>query len=205
MPGDRPTPAGLSSPRTLLFDIGGVVIENVMFDELQRLTQRESQADLKAQWLRSPHARDFELGELNADEFANGIISEFHLDMAPAAFLAAFARWPRDYFPGALDLIARLRRTHRVCALTNCNAIHWSERLQTPFEQTFSSHLMGAIKPDPVVFEQVAEALQTELSEILFFDDSLPNVAAAARLGVQAYHTDGFAALQETVARLYLT
>ena len=74
----------------------------------------------------------------------------------------------------------------------------------TPFEQTFSSHLLGAIKPDPVVFEHVAAALQADLSEIVFFDDSLPNVAAASRLGMQAYHTDGFPALQETVAGLYL-
>ena len=135
------------SPEVLLLDIGGVLIENVMFDELQRLTGANSQAELKVKWLHSRFARRFELGEIANHEFANGIIGEFELELTPQDFIAKFAGWPRDYYPGALRLIAELRKNHRVCALTNCNAIHWSERLTTPFERTFSSHLMGAIKP----------------------------------------------------------
>ena len=192
------------SPEVLLLDIGGVLIENVMFDELQRLTGANSQAELKVKWLHSRFARRFELGEIANHEFANGIIGEFELELTPQDFIAKFAGWPRDYYPGALRLIAELRKNHRVCALTNCNAIHWSERLTTPFERTFSSHLMGAIKPDREAFEQVAAQLQVALAQIQFFDDSLTNVEAAQGLGIPAHHTDGFAALQQTLSKLGL-
>jgi FMN phosphatase YigB (HAD superfamily) len=47
---------------------------------------------------------------------------------------------------------------------------------------------MRTAKPDPAIYLKTAEALKTEVDRILFIDDRAENVAAAAKLGMQAVH-----------------
>ena len=56
------------------------------------------------------------------------------------------------------------------------------------FDHCVWSHTMRTAKPDPAIYLKTAEALKTEVDRILFIDDRAENVAAAAKLGMQAVH-----------------
>lgn len=180
----------------LLFDLGGVLIESDMFGELKRLMHSDAApADLVERWLANPVARRFELGRCDADEFARGIVREFALGLAPEAFLAAFATWPRGFSAGALTLLAKLRDRFRIGCLSNSNPVHWHAALTEPFDFAYSSHLIGCIKPDPEAFRHVLAEQALEAAQVVYFDDAESNVETARRCGIDAHRTVGFEAL----------
>lgn len=99
-------------------------------------------------------------------------------------------------FPGAAELVADLNGAGVMTAcLSNTNAQHWSV-LENPddphFEPLrglkwrFASHLVGARKPDPVIYAHVEQATRIKPSRILFFDDVPENITAAHARGWQA-------------------
>lgn len=183
--------------RVLLFDLGGVLVENDMFSALKRLMGTDaSPAELVERWLANPVARRFELGRCEADEFAASIIRELELPLGPREFLTAFASWPRGFSAGALALLEQLRSRHRVACLSNSNAVHWAGHLTQPFDAAFSSHLIGHIKPDPEAFRYVLSSLDVAPARVLYFDDAQSNVDTARALGIEAYRTVGFEALK---------
>jgi putative hydrolase of the HAD superfamily len=128
----------------LLFDLGGVLVENDMFSELKRLMATEATpAELLERWLRDPVARRFELGRCSPGEFGAAIVTELELDISAEQFLSAFATWPKGFSAGAGPLLAELRRRHRVGCLSNSNAVHWTDAVTASFDFAFSSHLIG--------------------------------------------------------------
>ena len=194
--------------RVLLFDLGGVLIDNVTFEELPLLLSAPMErAALQDRWLHSPAVQYYERGEIDADTFAADFVDEWALSSSPAQFLEAFATWPRGFFPGAVELLADLRKRHTIAFLSNCNAIHW-ERLAHVLDHAdhaFSSHEVRAVKPEPAIFRHVAETLGCASEEITFFDDSATNARAAIAAGMRAYHTMGFDALRRTIESLRLS
>jgi putative hydrolase of the HAD superfamily len=197
----------IGRPSILLFDLGGVLVENTGFDELRRLRPGAlSNADVRARWLASPSLRAFERGQISAGLFAEQFVKEWQLRIPPAAFLVEFERWPKGLFPGAEGLLHRLQSQYRVACLTNTNELHWSRRreLGLLFDHVFLSHELGLVKPDAEIFEYVIQHLEVEPHRIAFFDDSLQNVEVAARIGIQAHHVVGLCELGTALSRLGL-
>ncbi|HEX7069687.1 MAG TPA: HAD family phosphatase [Rhodothermales bacterium] len=187
----------------LLFDLGGVLIESVMFSELKRLMNTDrSEAELIDIWLRNPLTRRFELGRCPPEEFSRSVVREFGVNLDPAEFLASFSTWPKGFYDGAVGLLADLRSQHTVCCLSNSNEVHWTSSLTAHFDRAFSSHLIGCIKPDPEAFAYVLSEIDVPAERVHFFDDAPVNVEAARRLGLNAYHTVGFGALQAELKQL---
>jgi putative hydrolase of the HAD superfamily len=183
----------------LLFDLGGVLIENALFDALQGLLpERLDPAVLRARWLGCDAVRRFELGQITPEAFAVAFLEEWALDLAPQDFIREFTGWPKGFYPGAEALLARLRGRYPVHCLSNSNVLHWDrfDGFQGYFDTAHSSHLLGMIKPDREIFAWVIEALSAEPEQIHFYDDSGPNVSAAESFGIQARHVEGFAALE---------
>ena len=194
-------------PDVLLFDLGGVLIENAGLDELRRICPDSlDESEIRARWLASPSVRAFELGHITPGDFASRFVAEWNLRLPAEAFIAEFEHWPRSLFPGAEDLLLRLRSRQRVGCLSNSNALHWASRqgLRLLFDHVFLSHELGLIKPDPGIFRCAIERLGVAPDRIAFFDDSLPNVEAAAAAGIQAHHVVGLVELERTLTRLGL-
>ncbi|MBI2570728.1 MAG: HAD family phosphatase [Candidatus Schekmanbacteria bacterium] len=196
-----------TAPRVLLFDLGGVLIELDAFARLQAICPDSPGEDcIRIRWLASPALRAFELGRIGADEFARQFVCEWRLPWSPERFLREFEHWPRALYPGAETLLLALRARYRVCCLTNSNELHLAARpeLGTLFDDLFSSHRLGLVKPDPAIFHRVVELLGVPAEAIVFFDDAPPNVESASRVGLQAHHVMGFPALAARVAELAL-
>lgn len=175
---------------TLLFDLGGVLIE---LGSLEPLVSTSSQRpdEIRQNWLHSPSVRLFESGQCSDEEFAHSMISELSLDIGVVEFLETFNAWPVGVYDGAEQMLNKLSGSFGIACLSNTNAAHYDSFLSRQaillqFERLFLSHKTGLLKPDTAAFEHVSEELGLEPSEILFFDDNPDNVQAASRAGMQA-------------------
>jgi putative hydrolase of the HAD superfamily len=183
--------------RVLLFDVGGVLVQLSGVEAmLEWLDNGISEDEFWRRWLQSEPVRQFETGQIDADEFAIGVTSEFDLAVEPRQFLEAFIRWPTGLYPGTLEMLARIPGSYQRAVLSNSNALHWPRvqtemKLGAAFDNHFVSHLTGRIKPDAAAFEHVMESLGCSPASVLFLDDNLLNVDAAKRVGMQAVRVRG--------------
>ncbi len=184
----------MQRPAVLIFDLGGVLIENVGFDRLNALLPSALPLEeIKARWLASSAVRSFEVGVSSADSFASAFVDEWGLAITPSAFIEAFSSWPKGFFPGAKALLSQLRGHYTLACLSNSNAIHWErfDGFQDQFEVSLSSHLLGEVKPDITCFARALQECGSPASQTAFFDDSPPNICAAREIGMQAFLVNG--------------
>jgi glucose-1-phosphatase len=199
--------AGRERFDVLLFDLGGVVIELDGLPIWMELTREPNESVVWERWLRSPAVRRFESGLASAAEFGDEIVTEFALEIPSADFLARFAGWPRGPFPGVLELIGSLRGRFQVACLSNCNELHWPRFLDemglaAAFDRHFSSHQLGAMKPDRKIFELAVGELGVPAERVLFLDDNQLNVDGARAAGLHAELAKGPAGIRATLERL---
>lgn len=183
----------------LMFDLGGVLVHTRGFESVKELLGRACQGDdlddqsLRDRWLDSPAVRDFELGRVTALEFSERFIEEWQVSTTPEEFLEDVADWIDHVYPGAEELLDSLRHDHVLCCLSNSNELHWSTMASflKNFDFTFSSHLLGRIKPDEDAFRAALDALGVRPAQVRLFDDSRANVVAAEKLGIRSYLVRG--------------
>lgn len=99
-----------------------------------------------------------------------------------------------------LQRIRQLRqRGYRTAVLSNTNWIHWNQALRDffsiegltiddYFDHVFLSCDLRMVKPDPRIYEAVADTMQCRFDEILFIDDSARNCKGARSKGIHTYH-----------------
>jgi glucose-1-phosphatase len=184
----------------LLFDLGGVLVDIAHYRELRVLKSWTGPEEtLRSLWADCAAGRELEHGRMVAEEFGACAVRELGLSIAPQAFVESFRTWTRDFYPGALDLVAELRKAYRVGCLSNSNALHWGPRFEAPFDFAYASHLIGHMKPAAAAFEHVLREQKLSPESVCFFDDSEANVAAARKMGMQAHRVDGFAELSAKI------
>jgi glucose-1-phosphatase len=191
----------------VLFDLGGVLIELGGEALMSRWSGGTPVEELWRRWLTSPSVRDFESGRIDAETFASLAVSEFGLPVGAGEFLEAFGGWPTGMMPGALDLVRATRASGPVGFFTNSNALHWERferewRLPEAFDHPFSSHLIGALKPDREAYEHVLAAMGCDAARVLFLDDNQINVDGARRAGLVAHHVRGVTEARGCLERL---
>ncbi len=194
----------------ILFDLGGVLIELAGVEKmLEWSPDLRTPEELWRRWLRSDAVRRFETGATRRDLFAREIVAEFGVPVSEDEFLEAFTWWPRAVFPGAHALLASLRDRYRLASVSNTNEIHWQRfseqwRLDEAFHRNFPSHLVGKLKPDADYFAHVVEAMGVPAERVLFVDDNVINVEAAAALGIAAHRVVGVDGARATLRDLRL-
>lgn len=196
-----------SSPeRTLLFDLGGVLVGSTGRGALKKLLPHLADDQIMDRWLRSPAVCRFESGRCGPQAFAREMIAEWELGIGEAAFLDNFASWVTGFYEGAPALVESLRTRYRVGCLSNTNAIHWDRLAQARnlFDDCFASHLTGFMKPDREAYTHALSELRAPAKDVYFFDDLAPNVEAAREAGINAYQISGLPALAALLARLGL-
>ena len=200
----------MPSPKVLLFDLGGVLVDFAGLRELPDLLEEAPPLDeLRRRLLSSPAILAFERGQITADDFARQFLAEWRLGLEPEAFIALFRSWNRAPLEGAHELLARLRPRHRLACLSNTNELHWEDildghGLRPCFDHHYASHLLRLAKPDPEIYSFVAEDLGCTAADVVFFDDSPENVEGARRIGMAAHQVDGIAELEAKLGELGL-
>ncbi|MGE5549469.1 MAG: HAD family hydrolase, partial [Bacteroidota bacterium] len=106
----------------LLFDLGGVLVELTGVPKmLAWMNHRVDERELWRMWTWSPAVRDYERGLIGSPEFAEAIIAEFGLAVAPEQFLSEYAFFPRGLYPGARELLGSLAAEYRLACFSNTN------------------------------------------------------------------------------------
>jgi glucose-1-phosphatase len=176
---------------TLLFDIGGVLVDLDGAPALAALMSLDASREaIHERWMQSQAVVAYETGRISASAFAAAAVVEFQLPVTADWFLEAFNGWPKGLHPGALELLDDIPARYRLAALSNTSATHW-ERIETMglahrFERLYLSHRIGCLKPSREAFAAALDDLAVPPSEVLFLDDISSNVAAARALGLHA-------------------
>jgi putative hydrolase of the HAD superfamily len=180
----------------ILFDIGGVLVALDGVTSMAKLLGVEPQHEaLHAMWIASPSVVAHETGKIDAAAFAAGVVADLKLQVTADYFLQDFCNWPIGLLPGALELLDEIPDSYQVAALSNSCAVHWDKiramGLVDRFDQTYLSHEIGCLKPATEAFLVALEGMGLSPSGVLFLDDGLRNIDAAAKLGMHAHVARG--------------
>ena len=196
--------------KLIVFDIGNVLLR---FDvgraarNFDRLHPGKGPALADFVW--GPEASTlFETGRLSGPDLFSRAVEAFRLELSYAQFCEAF----NDIFTPVeenLSLLESLARRHAVALLSNTNPIHWSyifDRYPAlkAARWPFSSHILGALKPDPGIYRSLSEKTGFPLDRMVYVDDREDFIRAADRLGVTALLFDGEQPLRPRFERLGL-
>jgi putative hydrolase of the HAD superfamily len=138
--------------------------------------------------------RQAQLGQITSAEHWRRVADHFGLDQT------AIVELRRDFFSGDLldeTLVAyinRLRQTgYRTGLLSNAGdeARHLLSEdypIINYFDGVVISAEVGVMKPDPKIYRLAAESVGVDVTEALFVDDVMENVAGARAVGMEAVH-----------------
>lgn len=188
--------------RALVFDLAGVLLDFGGVESVYKLSDRRiGEKQFFRFWSEAKCAHDLHCGRCTPEAFARHAVRELGLPVTSERFLAEYQTWLRGPYPGALELLERLRPQYRVACLSNTDAINVRRfeeelRLQDWFDDCFYSNEIGVRKPDTKAYLHVINALDVAPNETAFFDDSLECVNGAIAVGMHGQHVAGLADLQ---------
>ena len=185
------------TPKVLLFDLGGVLVQWDGIDAVLELCPEDLDRETARRfWIASPWVQKFERGDCTDKEFAGAVVAELGLKVSAGEFLAEFETWVSAPLPGALELLEALRGRYLLACLSNTNATHW-RRIRDDFgfgaklERCYLSYDIRRVKPAPECFDYVVEDLGRSPDEVAFFDDNRENVEGAKQAGLRAWVVQG--------------
>ena len=179
--------------KTILFDLGNVVIPFDFKRAYARMAVlcgcavEEVPARIRATGLVTP----FERGEIEAEPFVRQLSAALKVDIT----YSEFCDWWSSIFlePTLVSdaLLADLRTRHRLLALSNTNAIHFTMvkeayPLLRHFDGYVLSYEVGAAKPEAKIYREAISRAQCDPGECFFIDDLAVNVEAARAHGMDA-------------------
>ncbi len=195
-------------PGAFLFDIGNVLIDidiDLAFEHWSAVSGVDADT-LYNRFAMDAAYHDFETGKIDVHEYMDNLRHLMQIDIDHGELLNGWNAILRDEVPGIRTLLKRLGEIAPVYAFSNTNAAHqelWSVKLAPVLElceTVFTSWEIGLRKPEVESFEYVAEQMQAEPENILFFDDSIENIVGAQAAGMQTVHVTGVSDTLHTVS-----
>lgn len=188
----------MSEPRkAVCFDLGGVVVR-ISYRWAEMLARAglpvPDHVGAEDGLATMPGFEAFQAGAIDFDAYRAGMAR--HLSLSADQAERVHRSMLIEPFPGVAELVRELgERGFVTGCLSNTNAPHWAEMTGTDrfpairgMEVRLASHEIRAAKPSPEAFRAFAEACGTD--QVLLFDDSAENCAAAIALGWQATRID---------------
>jgi putative hydrolase of the HAD superfamily len=184
--------------RNLIFDFGGVIINidyNLLVSSfsaigLPHFEKYFSQANQRTLF------DDYEKGKITSADFRKRLKEQCQPGTTDEQIDKAWNAMILDLPKDRLELLLKLKTTHRTFLLSNTNEIHIKfiynylqktygiKDLSDYFEKVYLSYEMGMRKPDAEIFETVLNENRLDRGNTLFIDDSKQHVDAADKLGI---------------------
>lgn len=195
----------LAGFKNILFDFGNILIDLDIPKTWQSLSDLAGdQYESAMTILKNAAVFDrFETGLLSEAQLISHIQDALPGDVSATAIVNAWNAMLLGIPAKRLEMLLRLRKTHRVYLLSNTNSLHLDHvyrYLQSAhgitdfdtryFDRTFYSHLVGLRKPDREIYEFVLGEIRAEPTETIFIDDLVENLVAPAALGLHTYLHD---------------
>ncbi len=188
--------------KNIIFDLGGVIINIDYGKSIQHLQQLcKDNCNIAFSQKEQSHLFDlFETGVSSNEEFRNNLRQTYQIDATDEQIDDAWNAMLLDIPQERIDLLLELGKHYRIFLLSNTNAIHMKRfneivehsftipSLDSLFDKSYYSHLVGKRKPDAAIFEQVLAENGLEKAETLFIDDSIQHIESARNVGLQTLH-----------------
>jgi HAD superfamily hydrolase (TIGR01509 family) len=176
--------------RLIICDFGGVICTfdyRIFCERLARRIRRAAD-EIFAAAFEDRLQTDFESGKLSGREYHRAVMVRLDADVPYEEFCPMYG----DIFtevPGTCDLLRRLHRRYPLYLLSDTNEIHFDYVKKTVpvlsvFDEFIVSYQVGAMKPDPRIYEEALRRSGLPAGACLFVDDRLDCVEGAVRVGM---------------------
>lgn len=139
----------------------------------------------------------FKRGELSEADFWNKVRSQYNLNQTDSEISQLLAA-SYQVNQNVVDTVKKVRsKGIKTCICTNnfptrINTLNQKFNFLSDFDVKVFSCQIGAVKPDPQIFQALIGQSGCLPSEIIFADDKQENVDAAKSLGINAFLYTGF-------------
>jgi len=187
--------------RNVIFDLGGVLF-NIDFSLTEKAFNGLGVKDFSSFFTQFHSNSLFIKLETGVDEdsFYDDFRHAACVNLSNEQIKDAWNALLLDFRKESIAALPALRNKYKLYLLSNTNEIHLQE-FQRKFKEEFQqasfddlfdaayySHRIGYRKPNASAFEFVLEKHQLTAGETLFIDDSIHNIEAAQKLGIQTVH-----------------
>ncbi len=178
----------------LLFDLGGVVID-IDFERIFKKWSIYSGLpvqEIKAAFSADAALEQYERGQIDSTEYCRYVCDSIGMEMSFDQFSDGWNNVMVAPISPTVNLLRDLSTRIPLYALSNANPLHkayWEKTYADElgyFKRVFVSSDIGYRKPDPSAYLLVAEELNIDPQNMVFFDDLADNVEGARNLGMQA-------------------
>jgi epoxide hydrolase-like predicted phosphatase len=180
--------------KAVFFDLGGVIVRTEFQAPRQQLAERLGMEydDLDRIVFDSESGRLAALGEVTADQHWISILSRLK---RPDSELSAMRQ---EFFAGDIvdrtlvEYIRSLRGKYKTGLISNA----WSdlrdfivrEKFDDAFDKMIISAEVGAMKPEPKIFQIALEQFGVRPREAVFVDDFYINIEGCEKVGMKGIH-----------------
>jgi putative hydrolase of the HAD superfamily len=197
----------MSTPLTLFFDVGGVLLTNGWDSEARRRAAEAFGIDVAELETRHQMLRvAFGIGRLGLEAYLDRAV--FH---RPRAFTAAeFTRFlfaQSQLLGDTLEFVRALAATgkYRLYTLNNeARELHEHRvrafELDTIFQGFLTSCYLGLFKPDEEIYRNALGIVSCSPESAVFIDDLAVNVESARVVGLDGHHFQGLDGLRAFLA-----
>lgn len=188
-----------SDVRAVMFDMGNVLVDLNVKRGMEAFVNDAGLVTI-GDYLDPCHQRGFfglfENGLIDEEQFYQECISRSKPGTDRLTVRECIHQMLDGIDPAKAELLNRLKCHCNLYLLTNNNpiAMYYCSRLfedagiplESTFQKLFYSYRMKMVKPDPAFFLECIRLCGCKAGEIVFVDDSMANVNAAAELGIDA-------------------
>ncbi|MFH1214336.1 MAG: HAD family phosphatase [Candidatus Neomarinimicrobiota bacterium] len=147
--------------------------------------------------------KQFEKGQLTIEEHLAVVKRLYKFDgEISIADLEQIWQIPFELNPEIWQIVQKLKQQVSLFLLSNTNELHIRAIRQKydildNLDGLILSYKVGALKPEPKIYEYALRKAGVAAGQALFVDDLPENVAGAERVGIRAHRFTGAAGLQE--------
>ncbi len=199
----------LNSIETIIFDLGGVLIDwNPRY--LYRKIFDEEEMEYFLTEICTPHWNEQQDAGRPWQEAIDLLVAQY--PDYEEAIVAYSERWPEmlgGVVEGSVELLTHFynNQDYRLYALTNWSAETWPTAIQEfPFLDYFEGILVSGEemmkKPDPRIYNLILDRYDIDREKAVFIDDSLTNVEGSKAVGLPAIHFQSPEQLRQNLQEL---
>ena len=194
----------------VIFDVGGVVVDmesDRLVHQVSQLLGRSFEEVQKAIY-HEELLLPFELGRISPTAYYEGLKKRLKLRWTYEQFVRAWNGIFTEH-TDVTTLMQRLRKRHRLMALTNTNILHL-DHIKASFpslsvlEDWVASCDVGLRKPDPQLYRLALKRAGVRPSEAVYVDDRPEMVEAGRAVGLTAIRFESGRQLNEDLQAIGL-
>ena len=181
--------------KTILWDIGGVILRTEDHQPRQKLAQSlgVSEHQLSNIFFGDDDQLRVQKGQITPQQHFQNVanklnIKENFIDNLKQQFFAG-----DKIDQNILNWVQSNRHAYQMAILSNAmqtlrEELEVKHQIAHIFDQIFISAEMGMVKPNPRIFQNIIEKLDQQPPNIYFIDDNYQNIKAASQIGIQTIH-----------------